>query len=74
MAKRRYKIVGIKEPGRVDIYPFGVINLHEQSDAMLEEILTKTGCPFIKPVVDAPDIAIKSTADLKKYTRSPKNK
>lgn len=53
--KRKYRIVGIKSPGTVDLYPYGTINLFDQSDEKLEEIKNKTGCSFIQPEIDAPD-------------------
>jgi len=71
MARRKFKIVGIKEPGRVDIFPYGTINLYDQSDDRLEEILNKTGCSFIKPFIDAPAITIKETKNEK---TTPKRK
>lgn len=53
--KRKYRIVGIKEPGKVDVYPYGIICLHNLSDDRLEEILKNTNCPYIKPAIDAPE-------------------
>lgn len=53
--KRKYRIVGIKSPGTVDLYPYGTVNLFDLSDERLEEIKNKTGCRFIQPEIDAPE-------------------
>lgn len=66
MAKQRYKIVGIAYPGKVDLYPYGTLNLCDQSDERLAEIKAKTNCQFIQPTVDAPAITIKETAKKQK--------
>ena len=54
MAKRKWRIVGIKQPGLVDIFPFGEVRLYDLDDAMLEKIKNETNCPYIQPEIDAP--------------------
>lgn len=54
MAKRKYRVVGIKPPGDVDLWPIGVVRLYDCDDARLKEILDQTGTRFIERVPDAP--------------------
>lgn len=58
--ERKWRIVGIKPPGRVDIYPFGEICLSDLDDATLEKIKIETGCEYIQPVPPEPTKDIKA--------------
>ncbi|MGM0530940.1 MAG: hypothetical protein ACQER7_06270 [Bacteroidota bacterium] len=49
MAKNKYfKVVGIKPPGRVDLFKRGEVRLHELDDETLYEIYKEGKCPFVK--------------------------
>lgn len=74
MGKRRFRIVGIQEPGKVDVYPLGIVNLYACDDDQLEKIKNATGCDFIQPEVDAPEPTkeISLTRKVNRKTRSKK--
>lgn len=70
--KRKYRIVGIYPPGRVDMLQFGEVNLFELTDDKLEEILNKTGCRYIVPEIDAPKPSKDITLSRATKKNSPK--
>lgn len=73
MAKRKYRVVGIKPPGTVDLYPFGVVDLYDCDDARLKEILDQTHSRFIEPAPNAPEPTQAILVEKRVGKKSPKN-
>jgi|GEM_PF-3596621 len=70
MAKRKYRVVGIKPPGEVDLWPIGVVRLYDCDDARLKEILDKTGTSLIELAPDAPAPVRDITVEKKKINKT----
>ena len=45
---KRFKLIGIASPGRVNLMEVGTIELENISDEMAEK-LYKDGCPYLEP-------------------------
>lgn len=55
MGAPKYRVIGIMEPGRVNVYLHGRfqdVNLCEQSDEILK-VLHDDGCPYIQKTPEA---------------------
>ena len=67
-----FTIIGIRHPGKVDLYQIGTVNLYDLPDDKLLEIYRAKACPYLKPTPEGlkiiyPETNIKTT---KRKTKS----
>lgn len=74
-----FTLRGLRAPGRVDIFGFGLVTLNKLTDAKLIEIYKSGRCPYLVPTnkgleaMGIKPIRVKKTPDIKK-SPSPKPK